>query len=94
MTTYNCLPGHNRTAALTEAAAVLAAGKLVVMPTDTVYGIACDAFNPAAVAALLAAKHRGPDMPVPVLVGSWAAAEELAGDLPEPAVALMKSTLR
>ena len=91
MTTYNCLPGHNRTAALTEAAAVLAAGKLVVMPTDTVYGIACDAFNPAAVAALLAAKHRGPDMPVPVLVGSWAAAEELAGDLPEPAVALMKA---
>ena len=46
MTTYNCLPDHNRTAALTEAAAVLAAGKLVVMPTDTVYGIACDAFNP------------------------------------------------
>ena len=41
MTTYNCLPDHNRTAALTEAAAVLAAGKLVVMPTDTVYGIAC-----------------------------------------------------
>jgi len=84
MTTYNCLPDHNRTAALTEAAAVLAAGKLVVMPTDTVYGIACDAFN-------LATKQRGPDMPVPVLVGSWAAAEELAGDLPEPAVALMKA---
>jgi len=42
----------------------------VVMPTDTVYGIGCDAFSADAVAALLAAKGRGRDMPVPVLVGS------------------------
>lgn len=41
------------------------------MPTDTLYGIGCDAFDNDAVASLLAAKHRGPDMPVPVLVGSW-----------------------
>lgn len=46
-------------------------GQLVVLPTDTLYGIGCDAFNNQAVAQLLAAKHRGPDMPVPVLVGSW-----------------------
>ena len=45
-------------------------GTLVVMPTDTVYGLGCDAFGPEAVAALLAAKGRGRDVPVPILVGS------------------------
>ena len=46
-------------------------GQLVVLPTDTVYGIGADAFDSVAVTALLAAKGRGRDMPVPVLVGSW-----------------------
>jgi len=41
------------------------------MPTDTLYGLAADAFDSTAVAELLAAKRRGRDMPVPVLVGSW-----------------------
>ncbi len=49
----------------------LKAGRLVVLPTDTVYGIGADAFDSEAVAALLRAKGRGRDMPVPVLVGSW-----------------------
>ena len=46
-------------------------GELVVMPTDTVYGIGADAFDSRAVADLIAAKGRGRDMPVPVLIGSW-----------------------
>ena len=46
-------------------------GRLVVLPTDTVYGIGCDAFDNQAVEALLRAKNRGPDMPVAVLIGSW-----------------------
>lgn len=41
------------------------------MPTDTLYGLAADAFDSSAVSDLLAAKRRGRDMPVPVLVGSW-----------------------
>ena len=49
----------------------LKAGRLVVLPTDTLYGIGADAFDSEAVAALLRAKGRGRDMPVPVLVGSW-----------------------
>ena len=69
--TYNCGEESSRKVGLTQAASTLRSGRLVVMPTDTVYGIAADPFNPDAVAALLAAKHRGPDMPVPVLVGSW-----------------------
>ncbi len=50
----------------------------MVLPTDTVYGIGADAFDSAAVAALLAAKGRGRDMPVPVLVGSWHTIDGLA----------------
>jgi tRNA threonylcarbamoyl adenosine modification protein (Sua5/YciO/YrdC/YwlC family) len=56
----------------------LRGGDLVVLPTDTVYGIAANAFSPRAVAALLAAKGRERDMPVPVLVGSWRALDGLA----------------
>ncbi len=53
---------------LDEAVNVLARGGLVVLPTDTVYGIGADAFSPPAVAALLAAKGRGRQIPPPVLV--------------------------
>lgn len=42
-----------------------------MVPTDTLYGIAADAFDSDAVSSLLQAKRRGRDMPVPVLVGSW-----------------------
>jgi L-threonylcarbamoyladenylate synthase len=52
--------------------------RLVVLPTDTVYGVGADAFDSAAVAALLSAKGRGRDMPVPVLVGSWHTIDGLA----------------
>lgn len=53
---------------LEAAAEALAAGRLVVLPTDTVYGIAADALQPAAVQALLDAKRRSRDMPPPVLI--------------------------
>ena len=71
MTTFDCADPVARRAGLEAAAFAAEAGNLVVMPTDTVYGIGADAFNAAAVRDLLAAKGRGPDMPVPVLVGSW-----------------------
>ena len=61
------------------------------MPTDTVYGIGADAFNPAAVRALLAAKGRGPDMPVPVLVGSWKTIEGLVVAVPPVATTLVEA---
>ena len=60
------------------AVAALRRGDLAVLPTDTVYGIAADAFSPPAVDRLLAAKGRGRDMPVPVLVGSWRGLDGLA----------------
>ncbi|GAA1075139.1 L-threonylcarbamoyladenylate synthase [Tsukamurella spumae] len=68
---YDCTDPDSRAAGISAARAALKGGRLVVMPTDTLYGIGCDAFDSRAVADVLAAKHRGPDMPIGVLVGSW-----------------------
>lgn len=75
--------------AVDEAVHALARGGLVVLPTDTVYGIAADAFAPAAVAALLAAKGRGRRMPPPVLVAGPGTVDGLCDDVPEAARDLM-----
>lgn len=77
MSTFDCADPVGRRAGLEAAARATRGGRLAVMPTDTVYGIGADAFNSAAVRALLAAKGRGPDMPVPVLVGSWSTIDGL-----------------
>lgn len=69
---------HDSAQGVAEAVAALRRGDLAVLPTDTVYGIAADAFSPPAVDRLLAAKGRGRDMPVPVLVGSWRGLDGLA----------------
>lgn len=78
---YDCRDAAQRAAGITEATAALRKGELVVMPTDTVYGIAADAFSPEAVTALLVAKDRGRQMPPPVLVGSRRAALALVEDV-------------
>jgi L-threonylcarbamoyladenylate synthase len=74
---YNCNDPTVRAGALSSATHCVQSGQLVVLPTDTVYGIGADAFDSTAVADLLAAKGRGRDMPVPVLVGSWSTIEGL-----------------
>ena len=68
---FDCSDPAEREAGLTAAVGAARGGRLVVLPTDTLYGIGCDAFDSEAVSSLLAAKNRGRDMPVPVLVGSW-----------------------
>jgi L-threonylcarbamoyladenylate synthase len=73
---YDCSDPEAREAGLAAAADAISRGELVLMPTDTVYGVAADAFTPTAVAGLLAAKNRGRAMPVPVLIGE---ASTLAG---------------
>jgi len=78
-------------AAMDEAVNVLSRGGLVVMPTDTVYGIAADAFTPPAVQALLDAKGRGRQMPPPVLIGETRTLDGLATDVPAGARALAEA---
>ncbi|ROP43876.1 L-threonylcarbamoyladenylate synthase [Pseudokineococcus lusitanus] len=67
-TLSDCRDPDGRDAGLAAAEDALRRGALVVLPTDTVYGVGADAFDPAAVAALLAAKGRDRSMPPPVLV--------------------------
>src|SRR5439155_6777082 len=74
---YDCADRDIRDDAIDTAARAVQSGQLVVLPTDTVYGIGADAFDATAVTDLLAAKGRGRDMPVPVLVGSWDPIEAL-----------------
>ena len=88
---FDCSVETERTEGLDAAATVLRRGELVVLPTDTVYGVAADAFNPAAVDALLAAKGRGRDMPVPVLVANPQMLTALVGELSDEARALTEA---
>lgn len=75
--------------AIDEAVHALARGGLVVLPTDTVYGIGADAFTPPAVAALLAAKGRGRQMPPPVLVPDVRTVDGLCVDATDDVRALL-----
>jgi len=89
--TFDCADETQRPVGIASAISALKGGRLVVMPTDTVYGIGADAFDGAAVAALLAAKGRGRDMPVPVLVGSWHTIDGLVYSVPESARELIRA---
>ncbi|MGC4175200.1 L-threonylcarbamoyladenylate synthase [Demequina sp.] len=75
---------------LDAAVAAVERGQVIVLPTDTVYGVGADAFQPDAVAAVLAAKGRGRQMPPPVLIPSVRTVDGLARDVPDSARALME----
>ncbi|MFI9818175.1 L-threonylcarbamoyladenylate synthase [Saccharothrix variisporea] len=90
-TLYDCAVQSDRSAGLAAAAGAVRSGRLVVLPTDTLYGIGCDAFDAKAVRYLLEAKGRGPDMPVPVLVGSWTTIDGLVLSVPRQARALVEA---
>jgi L-threonylcarbamoyladenylate synthase len=83
--TFDTTDETQRSTGIASAVSAVKDGRLVVLPTDTVYGVGADAFDPAAVTALLAAKGRGRAMPVPVLVGSWQTIDGLAFAVPEAA---------
>jgi L-threonylcarbamoyladenylate synthase len=78
-------------AVIEEAARVLRGGGLVVLPTETVYGIAADAGNAAAVARLRAAKRRPESKPLPVMVGGSDDILRLGENPPHAALALAEA---
>jgi tRNA threonylcarbamoyl adenosine modification protein (Sua5/YciO/YrdC/YwlC family) len=82
-TRYDASDPDQREAGLVAAVTAVRAGELVVLPTDTVYGVGADAFSPEAVQRLLEAKGRGREMPPPVLVASTSTLEALTTAVPE-----------
>ncbi|MEU4898623.1 L-threonylcarbamoyladenylate synthase [Streptomyces sp. NPDC044780] len=81
MHVYDCRTEVAMRTGVSHATDALRAGHLVVFPTDTVYGIGANAFDPQAVGTLLAAKQRGADKPASVLVADLATAEALVRSL-------------
>ena len=81
---------EEREAAIEAASLAVQRGQVIVIPTDTVYGVAADAFDAEAVAELLAAKGRGREMPPPVLVSSATTVDALATGIPAYARALIE----
>ncbi len=79
---FDCRDPAERAAGISAAIDSIGRGDLIVLPTDTVYGLGADAFTPPAVDALLSAKMRGRDMPVGVLVGSWRGLDGLVVSVP------------
>jgi tRNA threonylcarbamoyl adenosine modification protein (Sua5/YciO/YrdC/YwlC family) len=79
---FDCTTPDGLAAGIEAAARAVQSGQVVVLPTDTVYGIGCDAFDAAAVTAVLAAKGRGRDMPPPVLVPNARTVDGLARSVP------------
>ncbi|MBO0922367.1 threonylcarbamoyl-AMP synthase [Cellulomonas sp. zg-ZUI222] len=77
--------------AIDEAVNAVGRGELVVLPTDTVYGVGADAFDPRAVQALLDAKGRGRQMPPPVLIPDVRTLDGLATDVPDGVRALAEA---
>ncbi len=79
---YDCADEEMRRTGVDAAQAALEAGELAVLPTDTVYGLAADAFSPEAVQSLLDAKGRGRQMPPPVLIGHAGTLDALVEGVP------------
>lgn len=88
---FDCRDEAELLTGMRQARQAIGRGDLVVFPTDTVYGVAADAFNAAAVARLLAAKGRGRQQPPPVLVAGLTTLRALVAEVPEPVERLVEA---
>ena len=84
-----CADGAHRTRAVAAALAAVRRGDLVLMPTESVYAIATDAFSRRGVAAMREAKGYDESVPLPVMVGSRTTVTGIAARVPDDARALM-----
>jgi tRNA threonylcarbamoyl adenosine modification protein (Sua5/YciO/YrdC/YwlC family) len=87
---FDCRDEAQLLTGMRHARQAIARGELVVLPTDTVYGVAADAFDHQAVARLLAAKGRGRQSPPPVLVAGITTLRALVAEVPEPVERLVQ----
>jgi L-threonylcarbamoyladenylate synthase len=88
---YDCRTTADRDRGVQAAIDAVRRGDLVVLPTDTIYGIGADAFKPWAVTALLDAKGHGRQVPPQVLVGSRQTLDGLVYNLPQTARDLVEA---
>lgn len=90
-TIYDCLDPAELLTGMRLARGAIGRGELIVMPTDTVYGLAADAFSPAAVQRLLDAKGRTRQAPPPVLLPGIPTLDALAEAVPDEVRTLVKA---
>jgi L-threonylcarbamoyladenylate synthase len=88
---FDCRDEAQLLSGMRQARQAIGRGELVVIPTDTVYGVAADAFSAAAVQRLLDAKGRTRQMPPPVLVAGVATLRALVAEVPEPVERLVEA---
>ena len=88
---FDCRDEAQLLAGMRQARQAIGRGELVVLPTDTVYGVAADAFSARAVQGLLEAKGRGRQSPPPVLVAGIATLRALVAEVPEPVERLVEA---
>ena len=84
-------PGPARDRGVSAGAAAIKRGELVVLPTESVYGLAADPFSAKAMRALRQAKGRGDDLPVGVLVGALRTVDGLASGITADGRALIEA---
>jgi tRNA threonylcarbamoyl adenosine modification protein (Sua5/YciO/YrdC/YwlC family) len=82
---YDCRTIADRDRGVAAAVEAVKSGEIVVLPTDTVYGIGADAFTPHAITALHHARNATTRVPPPVLVGSRHTLDGLVYSLPKAA---------
>lgn len=87
---FDCRDEAQLLSGMRQARQAIGRGELVVIPTDTVYGVAADAFSASAVQRLLDAKGRTRQMPPPVLVPGIATLRALVAEVPEPVEKLVE----
>lgn len=87
---FDCRDETQLLPGMRQARQAIGRGELVVIPTDTVYGVAADAFSAGAVQRLLDAKGRGRQSPPPVLVAGITTLRALVAEVPEPVEKLVE----
>jgi L-threonylcarbamoyladenylate synthase len=87
---FDCADSSGRSRGLARARTVLDEGELVVLPTESAYGVACDAFSADGLRALRAVKGN-PRLSPPVLIGSGRTLDGLATDITSQARALAEA---
>ena len=88
---FDCRDEAQLLPGMRQARQAIGRGELVVIPTDTVYGVAADAFSARAVQRLLDAKGRGRQSPPPVLVAGLTTLRALVAEVPEPVERLVEA---